>query len=426
MSSRVAVVVGIVCAALFGVAPNVCAKDGAKPPAYTVESMFPKEAPEGWTVKEDESNTVAGLNEKALMALAKASGTDVDDVFVVERLFTKGSESAKVALIDVDADPAALRTALDTEAAAKGWSVLALGSPMRLMVVGGPEGARNAAHDVMKEHVIHYLCEIAYKRLHVPRKTEAVRAAAEKFLSAARSMAPKAGIAYAIEGISMHDEGKSIEGLARRARAQLKMLEKADESPGKAEVVKTLTEHAEKAEASAKDLLNNSIPLLTKGLKSTNYPPKGLNSFRTGAKLGSLILVLKKNDSIDLAIEALTKAANAEAHSPATRFVFGNRYDLACAYARAKKNDEALQWLQRAFEIAETSLSKQDLHGNYTHWGKDPDLDGLRDLPKFKELMTKYKPKGYKPPEEKKDEDKKKDEEEGKDAPEQSVGPFWL
>ena len=430
MSSRVAMVIGLLSALTLAASPHAEAKEGAKPPSYTVEGMFPEKAPDGWRLKEEGGDAGSGLNEKALIALAKSSNTDEDDVYVLEKLFTKDGASANVALIDIDADPDAFRSALDTEAAAKGWSVLPLGSPMRLMVVGGPEGVRSAAHDVMKEHVIYQLCELAAQRLRAaPRKTKEVQKSADRLLDAARAMAADAGIADAMVGLALHNEGRNLEMAAKRSRELVKQLKKqlkkATKVTGnKEEMFKKIESQAAANEKTSKEKLNACIPHLTKAIKSKSFPPKDRILFFTGRNLGSTLLQLNKNDSLDVAIEAMKKAVSAEAHSPKSSFIFGNRYDLACAYARTKDNDNALKWLEEAFKISQTALSKKELNGNYTHWGKDTDLDPLRHLPKFKELMAKYKPKDYKSPEEEKAEKDKaeKEEEEKKENEKKEAG----
>ncbi len=61
---------------------------------------------------------------------------------------------------------------------------------------------------------------------------------------------------------------------------------------------------------------------------------------------------------------------------------FSNLYDAACLYARLGRSEEALDALKRAFENG---------YRNFAHVGYDPDLDSIRELPSFKELVSKHK-----------------------------------
>ncbi len=60
----------------------------------------------------------------------------------------------------------------------------------------------------------------------------------------------------------------------------------------------------------------------------------------------------------------------------------GNWYDYACLYGRMNRVDDALNSLQKAFELG---------YRNFGHLEYDYDMDILRDLPRYKELVAKYK-----------------------------------
>jgi len=54
-------------------------------------------------------------------------------------------------------------------------------------------------------------------------------------------------------------------------------------------------------------------------------------------------------------------------------------YNLACAFARLKQKDKAIEWLEKA------------VHNNlspFTNIAADPDLEGLRTEPRFKEIVA--------------------------------------
>ena len=55
------------------------------------------------------------------------------------------------------------------------------------------------------------------------------------------------------------------------------------------------------------------------------------------------------------------------------------RYNVACTFALAGRNDEAIEHLRLAIEQGFLAIP---------HMKHDPDLDGLRDMPTFKQLMT--------------------------------------
>ena len=60
----------------------------------------------------------------------------------------------------------------------------------------------------------------------------------------------------------------------------------------------------------------------------------------------------------------------------------GNWYDYACLYGRMNRIDDAMAALETAFELG---------YRNFGHLEYDYDMDLLRDLPRYKELVAKYK-----------------------------------
>jgi tetratricopeptide (TPR) repeat protein len=63
-------------------------------------------------------------------------------------------------------------------------------------------------------------------------------------------------------------------------------------------------------------------------------------------------------------------------------------YYLATSYARNKKDEEALLYLQQAFERG---------YNSYEYIIVDPDLETIRKYSAYKTLMKKFFPKKYKP-----------------------------
>jgi tetratricopeptide (TPR) repeat protein len=70
-------------------------------------------------------------------------------------------------------------------------------------------------------------------------------------------------------------------------------------------------------------------------------------------------------------------------------------YNLACAYARLKKTDEAVDALKKAFEVGYDDVGWMK---------KDPDLENLREAPAYRELLERLErhgpPRPPRPPDE--------------------------
>lgn len=60
----------------------------------------------------------------------------------------------------------------------------------------------------------------------------------------------------------------------------------------------------------------------------------------------------------------------------------GNYYDAACLHSRMGETDAAIDFLKTALEKG---------YRRFAHLEMDDDLDAIRDLPKFKELIERYK-----------------------------------
>lgn len=60
----------------------------------------------------------------------------------------------------------------------------------------------------------------------------------------------------------------------------------------------------------------------------------------------------------------------------------GNWYDFSCLYTRMNRIEDAMKALEKAFELG---------YRNFGHLEYDYDMDRLRNLPSYKELVTKYR-----------------------------------
>lgn len=76
------------------------------------------------------------------------------------------------------------------------------------------------------------------------------------------------------------------------------------------------------------------------------------------------------------AVEWMQKIVDENPNDP------GNRYDEACLYARMGRTGAALDALEKAFENG---------YRNFIHMGYDHDMDPLRELPRYKDMVSKYK-----------------------------------
>lgn len=63
----------------------------------------------------------------------------------------------------------------------------------------------------------------------------------------------------------------------------------------------------------------------------------------------------------------------------------GNYYDAACVYSRLGEKEKAIEYLRTAFEKGYTRLH---------HLETDDDMDPLREMPEFKQLLKEYATKG--------------------------------
>ena len=59
-----------------------------------------------------------------------------------------------------------------------------------------------------------------------------------------------------------------------------------------------------------------------------------------------------------------------------------NYYDAACLYSRMNKKQEAIKYFKECLELG---------YRNFGHIEEDSDLDAIRDMQEFKDLMAKYR-----------------------------------
>lgn len=106
-----------------------------------------------------------------------------------------------------------------------------------------------------------------------------------------------------------------------------------------------------------------------------DFPPIGLlDSFEKAMKLH----IEGKYAKAIQVYKELIEELDAEATDTIGDFKATCEYNIACAYSLLKKADEAMEFLDKALKDGFT---------NYTHIEQDPDLNNVRDDPRYKKLM---------------------------------------
>jgi tetratricopeptide (TPR) repeat protein len=354
---------------LGALAMPAVAADDPEPPAYFVEHLMPSsdDVPEGWKLLDDASPGSGKMTEDDIAGIA--SGLGIEDEFYVDyRVFKRAGEKVPVAMCDVEKKVGAFHTALTEKAATNDWRVRELGSPTRILIVGGASpGARKLA-EALVEHCVYALTEIAMNRIRGRSgQQEAGREAALAYTKAIDALAPKAGTARAVVGCIHWIKSQPERGVK-------------DAKPDRAEQEKAVEHFA----ASIKD----GVP----------YPPKGSILVFVAGQLGGTLLTWKDKSRLDEALRALELAVENEKDAKRQGQRFDNRYNLCCAYARKGRKDEAFKYLRGALEVGKT-LPLPMFRQSYKHIReKDEDMSTLRPDPRFTNLMKEFKPEEPKKP----------------------------
>ena len=283
--------------------------------------------------------------EGFLKATATAKGSDA---YPLTRAFTTADgKPVTVVLADTIGDGSGVFAALQEGATKKGWLVRTLGHPARLVVVAGPEGA--------KEKALELQTTFAVKMLGIRLEQQLEKRGGEA-LAVANSLLhlqPRHALAHAVAGSAYMSAGmrEKDPALSAKAPAHFKAaLDPAAASP-----------------------LSPDWALRAKGW------------------YGQALLSGADGKPSPEALALLTEAVKGLAGSKVSREdAIGFRYDLACAYARAGEKDAAFEHLTKALE--DNAAGQPVVDG--THWRKnDTDLASLRDDARFKALVAKYPPK---------------------------------
>jgi hypothetical protein len=341
-----------------------------KPPLYSIEYLMPEEDDtlEGWSWKAS-AHPSGAPTESGLDALGKACGLDMDTFYVQTTALERKDPSAVVgvAMIDVEKHVAAFRAKLDEKAAASNWSVQALGSPTRLLVVGGgTTDAREAGAEAAFRHVVYKMASRAMQRLQGRAGHEkASQEAAREYSDAINRMARDSGVAHAILGV-------------------IHWLNSWPTKPGD-----------KKRNKEELDKSSHEFDLsLASGVR---YPPrKSLLVFVAG-QLGGWLLEKKDKSLLGHAVDVLKRAVEHEAEGHRQDLRLQNRYNLACAYARMDRKNDALDALEGAMGVAKL-MPAAAWRNFYKQVEKDTDMGPLHGEARYAKIMSDAKPPAPKNP----------------------------
>ncbi len=340
--------------------PAPAPKPDPKIPGYSIEFLMPTEAntPEGW--KLGGAAPTGAPTEDGLTEIAETCKLDDETFYVETGVLSQDGDKVGFAMIDIDKNVYAFRAKLDAQATVGSWRVHELGSPARVVVIGGEQGLLASAAKALTEHVVYAMAELGMSRVGGRRgHEEASREAALAYTQAMRGIASESGVANAIVGV------------VHWYRSQPK---KRGEKPDI-------------------EIQNDALAAFEKALaEGVTYPPKGHLRVFVAGQLGSILLARHQKNTLAKATRALEIAVKHEQDGKNNTRRFGSRYDLACAYARAGKIDEAFAMLEKSIQTG-ANLGPAEWAGHYKHISeKDPDMDPLRKDPRFSKLMADNKP----------------------------------
>jgi len=254
-----------------------------------------------------------------------------------------------VAVMGIDAPVAALTTPLAAAAVKNGWTLRELGTPNRMVIVwASTEAAAKLLMQWQVELTVNKLLDLAFAgRQNAMRQGDrADFNAAVALLEEVGEIAPEAGAFHALKGIFMHRQGSE-----------------------------SAFPHFRKA-------LNEKTPMPAR-LKWRVF---------VAGELGMGLLLNGSDEVLEEAARVLAFAIANESEAKETLARFGNRYNLACAYARLGKKDEAFTALEGSLKFAQAELGEQ-YAAHYTHCKDvDTDMASLREDARFAALMQKYAP----------------------------------
>lgn len=328
---------------------------------FDLDDLAPADGarPDGW-------GPATGVQPKGapttseLLRLARAAGVDGDKIAARCIPMTQGEGEAVVhgtlgyLLIGVEAST--LTPKLAAAAEKHGWRMKNVAIPSAVLITWASDDGEEAALQTWQtETTVRNLCVKGWEDLTTASQEFDQNVGRMKFargqarIGAARDTLPEAAYVHAIlTQLFARDQARALEHGRKALKAGAPVPMPASMKPGIAFTV--------------------AGALLTAG---------------SPADVAEVVTLLRA------AIAVEKDAAN-----PIHRF--GNRYNLACAYARQEKLDAAFKHLEESLRFLKEANAEDPRLGYAQHFeharSKDPDMDNLRPDPRFAKLMATYDP----------------------------------
>lgn len=300
---------------------------------------------EGWEIIYDE---VDGTPGDAIVGwaedVARGAGLDPDDVILTDSRVLKSptGEYATLLVVEVDGAPGSFPEALKKAAASQGYAFRTMGHPSRLLVVAAPDGIRKAVLNMENTYAVTALTNMAYERF-----DSGSMVGARNYATGALAIDSEATMPYAVFGMIGVKE--------QDWNAAFENFQKAFKAPGKLQ-------------------------------------PTGRLAMWSYRNFGYALMKLKKPDADKAAAEALRRAIQHERYAEKDEYVqlFVPHYNLACALARLKQKDEALDALETALLMAKERMPKAGVEAFVKNrLLTDEDLESIRGTARFEEIIEK-------------------------------------
>ncbi|MDJ0521397.1 MAG: hypothetical protein QNJ90_04910 [Planctomycetota bacterium] len=373
-------------------APAKPAAPGEQPvaevPAFGLEAFIPPADafPDGWSgLTSGGVMPASAPSVRGMLELATQAGLDTGKLVARCRSLRrvhdgKRADLGVVAWVSLDAGSAAFAAARKKAAQERGWSVREVGGPTRLLIAWGSDAAsREALLTWGVAEAVERLCDLGVETINSAGRQpdrgsgKAVYDRGVAILEAAGRTEPRAGVFHMWKGRMAESLARGAAGMGDRAGFERQQA--------------TAIEHYRKALA-----------------KGAPVPPPERMVATAAFVAGQGLLLMEDKSVLEEALHVLQRGVAAEEHATNPFHRFGNRYNLACTYARLGKLDPAfghletsLQGLKLAWlvdkEKSGTGASQLEYPRHYEHAAKvDGDLAPLREDPRWEALMKRCHP----------------------------------
>ncbi len=336
---------------------------------FRLEALVPADGarPEGWGPATT-SQPEAAPSTAALLRVARSAGVDTEKVSARCIPLARGTGEATVhgtlGYLVIDVEATTLTPKLEALAQANGWTLTPVGVPSAVLVTwAGDAQAAAALHAWQAATAVHNLCARGWTTMLSARQQfdrgqqQFLWAKGQAMVAAARETMPAAGYVNAILAqLVRNDPARSLD-FARKA-------------------------------------LDAKAPV---------PPPESMLVTSAFTVAGQLLTTGSQEDLPEV-IAVLERALAWEEAAENAFHRFGNRYNLACAYARQGKVDaafphleESLRFLKAAWEAEKAkALDGSSTLGYPDHYAhaksRDADMAPLREDPRFAAIMARYDP----------------------------------